>query len=66
MAFVKLAYFVIGLTTVTYFFFVHLRSGSTFAAAAEHASIGLMCGVMGLILVFGVGVVGISLHRPKH
>ena len=64
-AFIKLAYSLIGLATLAYFFFVHLRSGGTFAAAAEHASMGLMYGVMGLIQVFGVVVVGLSLRGPK-
>jgi hypothetical protein len=64
-AFIKLAYSLIGLATLAYFFFARLRGDGTFAAAAEHASMGLMYGVMGLILVFGVVVVGVSLRVPK-
>jgi hypothetical protein len=65
-AFVKLAYTLIGFATLAYFFFSRFDTGGTFASAAEHASMGLMYGVMGLILVFGVVVVGVSLRAPKH
>jgi hypothetical protein len=63
-AFIKLAYTLIGFATLAYFFFS--RFDGTFASAAEHASMALMYGVMGLILVFGVVVVGGSLRAPKH
>jgi hypothetical protein len=63
--FVKLAYSLVGFATLAYFLFARARTGGTFAAAAEHASMGLMYGVMGLILVFGVAVVGTSLRGSK-
>ena len=65
-AFVKLAYTLIGFATLAYFFFSRVRTGGTFASAAEHASMGLMYGVMGLILVFGIVVVGVSFRAPKN
>ena len=61
---VKLAYLLIGFASLAYFLF-HWRSGGTLAAAANEASLGLVYGVAGLIVIFGVVVVGLSLRRGR-
>ena len=60
--FVKLAYALIGSGAIAYFL-AQMRNGHSLAAAAESASLGLLYAVGGLIIVFGVIVVGISLRK---
>ena len=61
-AFVKLAYLVIGCAVLIYFA-IEMRHGWSLAVAAENASMGMLYGVAGLIIVFGVAVVGSSLRK---
>ncbi|HUI76257.1 MAG TPA: hypothetical protein VLY24_00040 [Bryobacteraceae bacterium] len=63
-ALVKLAYLLIGCASLAYFL-LHMRHGSTLAAAANEASLGLVYGVAGLIVVFGVTVVALSFRRGR-
>lgn len=63
-ALVKLAYLLIGCASLAYFL-LHLRSGSTLAAAANEASLGLVYGVAALAVVFGVAVVALSFRRSR-
>lgn len=63
-ALVKLAYALIGCASVAYFL-IHLQQGSSLAAAAEEASLGLVYGVAALIVIFGVVVVASSLRGER-
>ena len=60
--FIKLAYLLIGSGALAYFV-VQMQSGGSLAAAAENASLGLVYAVGGLIVVFGVAVVAVSLRK---
>ena len=61
---VKLAYLVIGCASVAYFL-LHMQRGASLASAADEASLGLMYGVAGLIVVFGVVVVAFSFRDRR-
>jgi len=58
----KLAYLLIGSGALASFL-VQMRNGGSLAAAAENASLGLICAMGGLIIVFGILVVGGSLRK---
>ena len=60
--FVKLVYLLIGCGAIAYVL-IEMGNGRTLAAAAENASLGLVYGVGGLAVVFGVAVVGGSLRK---
>ena len=61
-AFVKLAYALIGCAALVYLA-VRLSQGGSLAAAAEIVSAALVFAIGGLVVVFGVVVVGSSLRR---
>jgi hypothetical protein len=61
-AFIKLAYLLIGSGALTSFL-IQMRNGGSLAASAENASVGLLFAMGGLIIVFGILVVGGSLRK---
>ena len=62
-ALVKLAYLLIGCASLVYFL-LQRSNGGSFVAAANEASLGLVYGVAGLTVVFGIVVVAASFRRP--
>jgi hypothetical protein len=61
-AFIKLVYLLIGSGALAWFLF-QIRQGGSLAAAAENASLGLVYALGGLIIVFGIIVIGSSLRK---
>ena len=60
--FVKLTYLLIGCGAIAYVL-IQMGSGGSLAAAADNASLGLVYAVGGLIVVFGVAVVGLAFRK---
>jgi hypothetical protein len=58
----KLAYLLIGSGALASFL-IQMRNGGSLAVSAENASLGLVFAMGGLIIVFGILVVGDSLRK---
>jgi len=61
-AWIKVAYSIVGCATAIYFL-LRMFDGGNLATAAEQASRGMLYGITGLIMVFGVVAVGVSFRR---